>query len=1064
MRERITQIAKGIVSYDVPRFRTYPDRLAGKLAENQSVMQEAEVRTCNGKPVKGVACSDCPHVKIRGGSFKGYVNRMTVEIDALGLTAGDVLTGQLVLITDGGEHFIPYTYQVIGTESENHQAESGCMEPEDVNVPVFADAVAKGVGTDTDNAGLQGNTEDAQRQEPVQTIMGHTEQTGTQTAARAAELIGLLLRCLTENYSKDAMEELELTLMIWQEEAEPFLTEAQNSLLQIFVMYHTNCSTEGANLYEQIREQIYADREKFPWAYLLGLYLEDRLLPEDSRGSQIYQLQQYQAQHKDVLSLLLLSEVDLNRMFHPKTIVEELCAAYDRQHSPFLLWKLFCALEEAPQMMDLRSRPMVQALAFGIRYGMVPVHIIPVVLDALQKGTKPVSPRVLLRSFLRLDANEAYEGVELLGGAVTLMLQLQLTGARYFPLYHQAACANMHSEELFAHYLDSIPAGCRKPIARPVVLYYTYGDSLSEHLRELLYTNVQLFYSDEERIYTGYASRIERFMIEHLLQGQINENLLYLYTTLLHAEMLDERAAAALTDIFSLKHVCAGKQAVKAVVRDPLLEQEWIFDLTDGEGDVTVWSRDGGVHCLDETGNQLDHASVEINSWMEDQLMERRCRQLCPSHIRFQLEELKELLTAGQHTKAQLDTLIGLANTLPVNWETACRIVSVTIAYCKANPEDAAYDGVLAGASWESLTAQEQEVAFGLLLRRGYVKEAENRIRAYGWNQLSQESLCTFLRLRREKAGKSDGWQTAMCYELYEKGCRENWLLEELCLHYSGSQAKMISLLQDCLQINGQAHKLGERLLVQSMFSGMWDRLPEIMGSYIDAGGEDTLLMSSYLVLRCQVYYMTGLADSVLQGWFAYPSVQETFQGRLPEICCMALLKWYSEQEQLAPEVQQLCISLAEGLLQRGRCYSFFHKYADRVQVPAQLEGKIILEYHGAGSRQVMLVYQRDSLEKDEKVVLFKEQYPGVYTAAISLFAGEELRYRLLEDGEYQAVCFTLDKPFSCKNRSYASLNQAILAYEQGDWQQVQQTVREREINRSIIRRLFPMNCISEEG
>ncbi len=1039
MKERITQIAKGIVAYEAAHFRICPEQLTGELAANHSVSREVEIRTSNGKSVKGAACSSCPHVRVRGSSFNGYVNRMTVEIDSAGLKAGEMLTGELVLITDGGEYFIPYAYQVCSAEPVSEETDTA-EDAEDMGQNEYQEEVS-----------AEGE-EKAPFQSPAK--------------SKAMELMQLILSCLTEGDSKESLEDLELNLMVWQEEADPFLTAAQNSLLQVFVMCETGCQEEGGRLYGQIREQLYADRENTPWAYWFGLYLEDRLLPEDERGAQVYQMQQYQERHRDGFSLLLLSEIDLNRLFHPKTVAEELCAAYEKGwHSPFLLWRLFQVLEEVPQVMDLGSRPMVQAFGFGVRYGMNPVHMLPEILKLLKQGAEPMCGQVLLRGLLRLWQKEVYEGEELLEATVQLLLRLQYTGERYFPLYHQAACANMHSEELFVCYLNSVPKDWRKAIARPVVLYYTYGDSLSEPLRELLYTNVQLFYSDEESIYTGYQSRIERFMIEHLLQRQMSSNLLYLYTALLHPDMLDERAAAALTDLLSLEHISVKHGGeLSLVVRYPLLEQEWNYPLTGGEGDVPVWSRDGEVLCLNEAGEEIIRTP-----WMTDQGMEERCRQLYPAHIRFRLAELQNLLEHGADTREQLDQMISLANELPIRWETACRIVSMVIAYCSAHPEDAAYDGVLAGASWDSLKKEEQRQVFDLLLQRGYVKEAEVRIRSYGWKTLPNESLEAFLKLRREKSGKKDDWQTAMCYELYRKGSREVWILEELCLHYNDRQENMQELLQDCMRTGtreniSHVEQLGERLLAQSMFSGSWENLPQIMGYYIDAGGKDALLMSSYLVIRCQAYYMTGAADEVLQDWFAYASVKEPFQGVLPEICCMALLKWYSEKEQLTQQEQQLCIPLLEGLLQRNRYYSFFHKYGQMMDVPPELEGKIILEYHGIENQQVMLVYQRDRLESAEKVILLKEQYPGVYCAAVSLFAGEELHYRLLADGEYQAICFQMEEPFAGKNKAYVSLNQGILAYGKGDWQKVQEAVRARETERYMLERLFPLERISEEG
>lgn len=897
LKERITQIANGILSYDAARFHIHPAKVTGDLAENQWVRQEVEIRTCNGKPVKGVAYSDCPHVQIKGNKFKGYVNRITIEADAIGLSNGDTLSGEFMLVTEGGEFSIPYSFLICGEKKEQET--------------------------------------DSQRKSELQKSQSKVT-VKTPFSKGLEEPVKLVLDCLWGECARELIEELEIYLLIWQEDGNENLTEMQMNLLQVFVWYHTGNTGEAKELFEQVCEKIHPDQEE-SWIRLLILYLKNHLLTEHT---------------------------ELNHF-------EEM---------------------------------------------------------------------------------------------ISLMIKSGCVGEAYFSWYHKAACANLYSEELITYYLDSIPREYRGEIARPVILYYTYGDTLSDSVRELLYTNVQMFYSEEERIYSGYRSRIERFAVAHLQKRQINRNLLFLYTVLLHPDMLDEPLAEAVTDMLSLEHVSAAdKRAVQAVVSYPLLEQTWSFSLTEGEGEISVWSDDARICCFTSEGEEIEEKSVFRSHWMKNPSMEERCRQLCPSHIRFQTEQLQSMLQTDTESQEEIDQLIALANCLPVCDRVVCQIVSVVIAYCRKHPDSSVYDGVLLGAWWQSLKKEEQENLLFLLLQKGYEKEAESRIRQYGWRGLSDVCLAEFFRQRISHTQGMDDWHVSMCYGLYIRGSREKWLLELLCSYYNHGQEKMLKLLADSREAGCETLKLAERLLVQSFFSGMWQKLPEIMGCYIDAGGQDALFLSCYLVVQSHVYYMTGKADSILENWFTYASLEDPFHGKLPEICCMAVLKWYSEKENLTDEECRFCRPLIEGLLQKDRMYEFYHGFAGKIDLPSSLEGKIILEYHGAENAQIMLVYQRDRLE-EEKVLLLQEQYPGVYCAGLFLFTGEELHYRLLADGEYQSVCFSIQKPFEVKNEGCIRLNQAIAAYQSGDLKQVQSLICEMELHSRMCEVLFPARSISEEG
>lgn len=112
MRERINRLARGVLNSEVPVLSVRPENLRLSVRRGEMLSAEFHVDSGNGIQLKGLAYSDDIRVRVLTESFGGVRNRIRFTADARYLEVGDELTGQFLLVTDGGEKTIPYCFTV----------------------------------------------------------------------------------------------------------------------------------------------------------------------------------------------------------------------------------------------------------------------------------------------------------------------------------------------------------------------------------------------------------------------------------------------------------------------------------------------------------------------------------------------------------------------------------------------------------------------------------------------------------------------------------------------------------------------------------------------------------------------------------------------------------------------------------------------------------------------------------------------------------------------------------------------------------------------------------------
>ncbi len=123
MRELVSKLARGIIEYDVPVLEVSVSEIDKKLYSEKVTEDSFVVYSSNDMELEGIVFSTNEYVKILNKSFLGRRNTITYRIDGKYLNEGDVVEGNICVVSNGGEVEIPFKFKVDSTSFTSSMGE-----------------------------------------------------------------------------------------------------------------------------------------------------------------------------------------------------------------------------------------------------------------------------------------------------------------------------------------------------------------------------------------------------------------------------------------------------------------------------------------------------------------------------------------------------------------------------------------------------------------------------------------------------------------------------------------------------------------------------------------------------------------------------------------------------------------------------------------------------------------------------------------------------------------------------------------------------------------------------
>lgn len=663
--------------------------------------------------------------------------------------------------------------------------------------------------------------------------------------------------------------------------------------------------------------------------------------------------------------------------------------------SPLFYYEVASIWNEEPALLKELGLFELQVLRFALKNKLLKKEVVmQFALLALQakNGGK------LLRRCLVLAYNQ-YGQRDVLQALCTILIAEEAREKKYHRYFAEACEAQLRIPGLQEYYIYTYDEEAGKAIDQSVLLYFVYGNELEEPYCGYLYGYVVRNKESLGSFYRTYLKRMEQYAVTCVKEGRIDKNLAIIYKDLLREPVIDGELAAMLSElVFSYEIRCDFKEMATVSVLHKEEEEECITPFQNGRAVFRMYTEDAGIVLKDREGNcYLPSKDCKITRLLPEEEWLSRCYELTGENRMLLLNLLEKKRTYRSSDADTLELSKRVVRLPGLREDFRQAEIYQLIQYCYDNYQGELLDGYLAKVNLDYPEKDERNRMIELLIVRGRYDLALDGIRKFGMEGISIKRilrLCGHMML--QCGNEQNDMLLDLCRHVFFEGRYDEDVVQYLISFFNGTTREMYRVWQAAEELQLPAESLEERLLAQILFAESY--VPEgqrVFSSYSKKRG-NPLLLKAYISNAAYRFFMRDCSLS-----------EEVFDFVLEEakeentICCLAVLKAYSEAEKLTEEQKEFAERRMRSFAERGEIYPFFTKFSGKVPLPACMEDKVYVEYHTAPDRQVKISYLYDG-GTGEQFCCEEMQHVGygVFCKEFILFYGEVLQYYIAEERE----------------------------------------------------------------
>ena len=249
----------------------------------------------------------------------------------------------------------------------------------------------------------------------------------------------------------------------------------------------------------------------------------------------------------------------------------------------------------------------------------------------------------------------------------------------------------------------------------------------------------------------------------------------------------------------------------------------------------------------------------------------------------------------------------------------------------------------------------------------------------------------------REENYEEDDFLTYLCFEMFQRDQYDKVTLMYLANYYCGATRDMKRLWKALKEYGIPANKVGERIITQMVFSENLFDEEKIFEDYYLSDTAYFRLKQAYLAYVSREYMLYGRELEL--------SVYEIIANEcdkkedLPDICKIALLKYYSDRD-YKTDVEQVLHNVLREMCEKQIIFPFYLRYKEAWLRELQLYNKSMIEYHASPGSRVKLAYKTRKGNRDElgyHTEILMPMYENLYVKQFMLYSDETVTYYFQE-------------------------------------------------------------------
>ncbi len=804
---------------------------------------------------------------------------------------------------------------------------------------------------------------------------------------------------------------------------------------------------------EQHKEKLEEPKVRAYFLYLTTFYNKDRRYidyVEDHLNSLLLQNpEQWEIQW----CLLYIREAYLK---HPGQKLEAIRQQYIYGcRSRIMYLEAAMVLRSSPLLLKKLEEFEIQVLAFIVREGMMDKEL-AMQMTELSNRCREYSDKLY---WILKNTYPVYPQKSLVRALAGLLIKGQKKGEEAFHWYELGVEQDVRMTGLYEYYIESMEKPVEKPLPQIIRMYFSYNNTLHYERKAYVYANVIRNRESDPHTYQSYRPAMEKFVVDQLLAGHLNDDLAFVYQTFVSPGILNRRLAENLSAmLFTYEVTCRNEKADYVIVRHGQIREEQKVALVKGKAYVQIYTQEHQIFLEDVAGNRYVRTiPYEVRPVLVKEEFFDYVKETAPASKGLVLNTVSKALREEGITAHNIPVFCCLLELPEVREEYREQIRAKILDYYYRNQKDASLYDYLHSIDLEEFVETDKYKLVQLLISEGMYQDAFGIVSRFGpenINLIALVHLCHRMVVHLEY--EEEEMLLSLCQYCFEHGKYDETVLTYLLAHYDGAVESMKEIWRAGKKFELDTFQMEEKILIMVLFmrSGAKDT-EEIFDSYRKDLGRK-LLLKAYVIYRAYDYLVKQ--EPVKEPVFLY--IQRGYEkGKEQEdVCLLALLCYYSKQGELTKRQKENVYSLLEEYTNKGIRLAFFKEFSGEYQRTFQLYDKTFVEYRANPKALVTIRYQMKRALAEPMTQVFE----GIFVKEFTLFYGESLTYSIVEEynghqTETEEKTLSYQDGDSCVNSRYGLLNQLSKAVSERDLLEAEVTVLEYRERQALAERIFTL-------
>jgi hypothetical protein len=836
-------------------------------------------------------------------------------------------------------------------------------------------------------------------------------------------------------------------------------------LLQAQICISKRRDEEAKWLLDSVSDELLDKRDENVVMYCYYLYvrtLQKRELEQTLRATEV--IRKYYENGYDKWELLwILLYIDTSYENNKSLKLTRIKEQYNLGcRSTLMYYEALYVLNKQPALLRVLNGFELQVLNFGSKYDDIDLRLAVQIseLAMLEKNFRPILFNILVKLYKK------FENKVILTAIISILIRGNKMDNKYFKWYELGISADIQVTRLYEYYIYSMNEDYEKNLPNTVLMYYVYNGNLLFDKEAFFYAKIIRDKDKHPNVYKNYRKSIERFAMEKLREGKIDEYISEIYNDVLSVEMITDENEKMLASVLNAwKLSCADDRIREVMVIHKEIKGIHTYMLSKGVAYVDIYTDDAIILFKDFEGN-IYQTTVEykLEKLFSNKELDEVAILRNKDNVYLMAKECEQSLKYHKYMPSGLVLFRNIMSSEEFRREYKDSIMNDVIEYYTNNYDGEELDDYLVNIDISRLSNETRTNVIELMIMRGLYDYVAKELVEYGYERIDARKILKYCSrvLKDGNIAAEDRQLVKYCNYAFSKGKYNEISLQYLCRFYNGSTKEMAELWRVSKEFGIESRELEERIIVQMLFSrSLISSISTVYDSYYRKGALEMVRYAYLFFVSYEYFIKESPVDDM---FFRHLEDELMSENSLMDVCICAYLKYYSAKHNVSDITKKIAEESIRYLAKKDIIFDFYKEYEKWFSLPEIIMDKTTIVYRTEPQDKVMINYYLETGNLEEKEYMSEEMkciFKGMYIKSFTLFYGEKLKYyisemsgdevRATESNDYQLDDRVIEKG----SYRYGMLNDILICRELKEESVVNELAGKYYITERLTKKLF---------